>query len=454
MTSKKRKNSLVSAIQLALAVSISSSASAQLFPAEIELSDLDSRNGFIINGESAFDYSGRSVSGAGDVNGDGIDDLIIGTNRTNRSYLLFGSTESRPGQIDLSGLDGTNGFAIDGEPGSRAGHSVSAAGDVNGDGIDDLIIGAPGVGPNGSASGRSHVVFGARSFQRSPLELSSLDGGNGFVLNGENWDDHSGVSVSGGVDVNGDGIDDLIIGADRATPNGLYSGRSYVVFGIAGSRPTSLELSNLDGSNGFALNGEEARDRSGLSVSGVGDVNEDGIDDLVIGAYLSSPNGAESGRSYVVFGAMGTRSTPLELSSLDGSNGFVMNGESLYSYTGRHVSRAGDINGDGIDDLIVGSRNADLKRSSSSYVVFGKETPHPPLLELSSLNGFNGFALNGELDDFLSVHRVSAAGDVNGDGVDDLLIGWPHADKDGIVRTGRSYVVFGRKPVFADGFER
>ncbi len=123
------------------------------------------------------------------------------------------------------------------------------------------------------------------------IDLSTLDGTNGFQISGEAADDYSGVSVASAGDVNGDGFDDLIVGARDADPNGTYSGASYVVFGKAAGFAANLDLSTLDGTNGFQLSGEAASDYSGFSVASAGDVNGDGFDDLIVGAPRADPNG-------------------------------------------------------------------------------------------------------------------------------------------------------------------
>jgi len=426
------------------------------FPANFELSTLNGTNGFALNGVAADDLTGFSVSGAGDVNGDGKDDLIIGANgadpngleNAGSSYVLLGSTSGFAPSIDLATLTGSNGFTINGiGEGDELGASVSGAGDINGDGLDDVIIGALRANPDGlQDAGQSYVVFGSNNGFPSSLNVSDLDGNNGFTIDGIAGEDESGVSLSAAGDVNGDGIDDLIIGAYGADPNGENkAGQSYVVFGSTGGFAPSLNLSALDGTNGFAINGIAEGDYSS-PVSAAGDINGDGIDDLIIGAYGADPNGnAFAGTSYVVFGSPEAFPASLNLSALDGTNGFAINGIAEYDLSGFSVSSAGDFNGDGIDDLIISAPGAETS-AGQSYLVFGSKEGFSASINLSSLDGINGSVLNGVNPNDYSGISVSGAGDINGDGVDDLIIGGSYADPNGNTNSGSSYVVFGTVP--------
>jgi len=134
------------------------------------------------------------------------------------------------------------------------------------------------------------------------INLGSLSGSDGFRLDGAATDDRSGVSVSAAGDANGDGLGDLIVGARYADPNGSNSGSSYVVYGQSTPFAATLALASLNGSNGFRLDGVAADDYSGIRVSAAGDINSDGLGDLIVGARNADPNGSDSGSSYVVFG--------------------------------------------------------------------------------------------------------------------------------------------------------
>ena len=208
----------------------------------------------MIAGIDPSDLSGRSVSDAGDVNGDGIDDLIIGAPGGNsgagESYVVFGSSSGFSASLDRSTLNGSNGFVINGiDAGDSSGRSVSGAGDVNGDGIDDLIIGEGGSGLYDRTLGESYVVFGQTSGFSSSLDLSTLNGTNGFVISGIDALAYSRTSVSGAGDVNGDGIDDLIIASERPFPE--TTSESYVVFGRASSSMLKGDV-DMDGDIDFS----------------------------------------------------------------------------------------------------------------------------------------------------------------------------------------------------------
>jgi Ca2+-binding RTX toxin-like protein len=254
-----------------------------------------------------------------------------------------------------------------------SGRSVSSAGDINGDGVSDLIIGARSADPNGNFSGASYVVFGNSAGFAANLDLSTLDGSNGFQINGVAANHGSGTSVAAAGDINGDGFDDLIIGAPSASPHGSNSGASYVVFGKDTPFIANLNLSSLDGTNGFTINGVGAFNFSGGSVASAGDVNGDGVDDLIIGARYADPNGINHGSTYVLYGrappiAVVETGTPGDDAYSGGALGDNLGGaggaDTLNGLDGDDLLDGGDgadqlFGGAGLDDL-VGGLGADL----------------------------------------------------------------------------------------------
>jgi hypothetical protein len=426
-----------------------------LFPAAIDLATLNGTDGFRLDGVDAFDRSGRAVAAAGDVNGDGFGDLVIGAYGANgftgRSYVVFGKVSGFGASFDLASLTGSNGFRLDGiDANDRSGISVASAGDVNGDGYGDILIGASQADPGGdSSAGESYVVFGAASGFAATLGLSTLDGTNGLRLDGIDIDDRSGAAVSAIGDFNGDGFGDIVIGAPRGDPVGdSAAGESYVVFGKAGGFTAAIDLAGLDGSNGFRLEGIDPDDASGYAVAAAGDVNGDGIADLLIGASGADPGGDDNaGETYVVFGTAAGFSPAVDLAALDGFDGFRVDGIDPGDRSGWSVAAAGDVNGDGFGDIAIGAYGGDrggATDAGESYVVFGRQQGFPAAFDLATLDGTNGFRLVGIHSEDNCGFSVSAAGDMNGDGFGDIIVGARYADPGGTLAAGQTYVVFGK----------
>jgi len=206
---------------------------------------------------------------------------------------------------------------------------------------------------------------------RTVVDLGHLGPSDGFVIKGAAAGDLAGWSVSSAGDVNHDGFDDMIIGAPLGSAGGAFSGQAYVVYGKASGFGTLdasgqrvVDLANLASGNGFAIRGATAGDQAGWSVASAGDVNGDGTADLIVGAPRNSDPGLYAGEAYVLFGnhsGLGTVSgghAVVDLSiaaSLSPAKGFVIKGDASWSFAGWSVSSAGDVNGDDIDDLVVGA---------------------------------------------------------------------------------------------------
>ncbi|MFZ1320723.1 MAG: FG-GAP-like repeat-containing protein [Ignavibacteria bacterium] len=338
-----------------------------------------------LNAGLASSYFGFSVSSAGDFNGDGYSDVITGAYGYNTSQgrvfiYLGGSSMNNIADMALTGIAIYDNFGV----------SVSSAGDFNGDGYSDFIVGSYGYS---NSTGRVYLYLGGAVIN------STVD----ITFTGQNTGQQFGKSVSGTGDYNGDGYDDIIIGASS-----FSAGTGYIFNGS----------NSLDNNVDKILSAEYADDSFASAVSGCGDVNGDGNSDFIIGASFNDQNGASSGRAYIYFNSMS--GSDIEDLSFTGA--------AADNYLGSSVAYAGDVNGDGYDDIIVGAYGYNAVQGRAYIYLGGGIMNNVADVTLTGVSAGDKFGVS-----------VSTAGDVNGDGFSDVIIG----AKDYSSYKGRAYIYFG-----------
>ncbi|MGB4191972.1 MAG: FG-GAP-like repeat-containing protein [Rickettsiales bacterium] len=379
----------------------------------ISISDVATSYGVYINGVSAGNQFGYSVSGAGDVNKDGYDDVMVGINGNGNnnicSYVIFGNM-SLPSTIYISSISG---FGIQGTYGCQASQN-SGLGDINKDGYDDVIS-------------NNIIVFGNSSFP-STISSSTMDSRGVTLLYDGSSSGAAFDSVGGAGDINKDGYNDIIVGNGLGVVNIIYGNTTF---------PPSISLSKTSGKADVFITVASSYSASalGVSVRGAGDVNRDGYLDVIMGD--SNKNIA-----YVLYGS---KSLPSYITTSNiHSYGFNVTGTS--GSVGWSVSGAGDINKDGYHDIIIGAPNYASGELGESYVVYGNNSL-PALVNLNDLQN-HGFTLTESSSSGKHIgYAVSGAGDVNGDGYDDFLVDQLYTSTNSGV--SNLYLLYGAESGFA-----
>lgn len=358
-------------------------------------------------GEADFDNVGYSISPAGDVNGDGYDDILFGSlndynlDGQGHVFLILGRNTGWAPDMPVASADASFVGVVEHDTAVR----VAGGHDVNGDQLDDFFIGAPyAAGPYGKV----YLVLGRTQGWAMFTSLATADAS--WV--GEGASDFAGSHIATAEDVNGDGFDDLVVGVNGNDESGQGAGQVYLVFGQDSGWESDVSLGLADAS----FLGEYAGDDAGITVAGLGDVNGDGLGDVLIGAPFNNEMDYHAGQIYLVLGKTSGWAMDVSLAEADAS--FL--GETYSEWAGYDtVSAAGDVNGDGLADFLIGVPNNDEAVSSAgqAYLVLGKAqgwTTDTPL------GGVDGSFLGQYPSDGLG-GSIHTAGDIDGDGYNEIL---------------------------------
>jgi hypothetical protein len=351
---------------------------------------------------------GYSVASAGDVNGDGYADVIVGANEYDngesdegRAYVYHGSAS---GLSTAAAWTAESNLAL-----ASFGYSVASAGDVNGDGYADVIIGANEYDNGESDEGRAYVYHGS---------ASGLSTAAAWTAEGNQENAYLGWSVASAGDVNGDGYADVIIGARYYSNGESIEGRAYVYHGSA---------SGLSTTTVWTAESNQALTFFGYSVASAGDVNGDGYADVIVGAVCYSNGEDSEGRAYVYHGSA---------SGLSTAAAWTAESNQVLAFFGYSVASAGDVNGDGYSDVIIGANEYDNVEAAvgRAYVFHGSAT---------GLSGTAAWIAEGDQAGAQLGYSVASAGDVNGDGYADIVVGARYEDPFTEIAEGRAHAYYG-----------
>ncbi|WP_290579332.1 Ig-like domain-containing protein [Ketobacter sp.] len=331
-----------------------------------------------------FNGNGQALDAGGDFNGDGIDDLVVGMRYSDedgadsgKAYVIFGQAGATRADVDLDMINptGPDGMKIMGAgAGWQLGQAARFVGDYDADGYDDVVVSAIFSDALGSQAGQSFLIFGSPGPVFNAIDVSTLSGGSGFKIQSSVAGGILGHSVAGG-DFNGDGISDLVVSSNGKDGSGRSAnGVAYVLYGNDSGSYSNIDVDSILSSEGFALFGEADADQMGHSLASAGDFNADGVDDLLLGAYLNASGGASAGAGYMVMGKDGSNRSDVDLAGMTNVDGFKVIGDNTDDRLGQSTGQA-DVNGDGYTDLIIGAPlgdNASLN-AGETVVIWGRD---------------------------------------------------------------------------------
>ena len=302
-----------------------------------------------LQGAVLTDFFGYDMTTAGDLDGDGTTDVVVGAFQADGGGTNAGAVMMFAGSVGGTVLTTSAPFTMDGTAGDNLGFSVAAGFDLNGDGMPDLAAGARSASPaSRSGAGAAYVVLG-------PISGSITTADADATAQGMTASDQAGWSMAGVGDHDGDGYDDLLVGAVGMDDGGANAGMAYLVRGPA------TGAFDLDTASTILV-GEGADDQAGRSVGGA-DLNGDGLGDLLIGAYSEDTAATNAGAAYVVHGPS---SGVVDLSTAD----VIIRGDSNSQLMGSRVTGAGDLTGDGVDELMVSGPGADTSTTTDAGLVW------------------------------------------------------------------------------------